>query len=250
MFESHFGSAAGRRCTTGRRSRPFACVADVKPPARRGRPQQVRKGRATTLRARSTWRRYRRWRKANRPRIIALLQKTESAWIDRQSLTNFTKELSNAWSPKSDAPGPCHTPGVKAGTALPVGPEKDRLAGEIVDWLFPMRHQQRGRQSNGSERWKPEILSDEELWEVCRRLPSDWEPHGQRKWHGGRKPAPTATHAAGSWNSSVLRPTGERAPTRSHHVEGCSPTESKDAGNTSRRRNAAIRRPAPPAVSS
>jgi len=32
--------------------------------------------------------------------------------------------------------------------------------------------------------------SDEELWEACRKLPSDWEPHGQRRWHGRREARP------------------------------------------------------------
>ena len=32
--------------------------------------------------------------------------------------------------------------------------------------------------------------SDEELREACRRLPSDWEPHGQRRWHGRREARP------------------------------------------------------------
>ena len=32
--------------------------------------------------------------------------------------------------------------------------------------------------------------SDEELWEACRRLPSDWEPHGKRRWHGRREARP------------------------------------------------------------
>lgn len=26
--------------------------------------------------------------------------------------------------------------------------------------------------------------SDEQLWEACRKLPSDWEPYGKRKWTG------------------------------------------------------------------
>ena len=26
--------------------------------------------------------------------------------------------------------------------------------------------------------------SDEELWEACRKLPSNWEPYGQSRWHG------------------------------------------------------------------
>ena len=29
--------------------------------------------------------------------------------------------------------------------------------------------------------------SDEELWEACRRLLADWEPLGQRRWHGRRE---------------------------------------------------------------
>jgi hypothetical protein len=29
--------------------------------------------------------------------------------------------------------------------------------------------------------------SDEQLWEACRKLPSDSEPHGQRRWHGRRE---------------------------------------------------------------
>ena len=32
--------------------------------------------------------------------------------------------------------------------------------------------------------------SDEELWEACRKLPSDWEPHGQRRWLGRRESRP------------------------------------------------------------
>jgi hypothetical protein len=32
--------------------------------------------------------------------------------------------------------------------------------------------------------------SDDELWEACRKLPSDFEPHGQRKWLGRRESRP------------------------------------------------------------
>ena len=32
--------------------------------------------------------------------------------------------------------------------------------------------------------------SDEELWDVCRKLPTDWEPYGQRRWHGRREDRP------------------------------------------------------------
>jgi len=31
---------------------------------------------------------------------------------------------------------------------------------------------------------------DEELWEACRKLPTDWEPHGKRKWLGRREDQP------------------------------------------------------------
>jgi len=33
-------------------------------------------------------------------------------------------------------------------------------------------------------------LSDEELWEVCQKLPTDFEPHGQRQWLGPRETRP------------------------------------------------------------
>jgi len=32
--------------------------------------------------------------------------------------------------------------------------------------------------------------SDEQLWEACRRLPSDFEPYGQRRWPGRRESRP------------------------------------------------------------
>ena len=32
--------------------------------------------------------------------------------------------------------------------------------------------------------------SDMELWQACRKLPSDWKPHGQRRWHGRREARP------------------------------------------------------------
>jgi hypothetical protein len=32
--------------------------------------------------------------------------------------------------------------------------------------------------------------SDEQLWEACRKLPSDFEPYGQRKWIGKREDRP------------------------------------------------------------
>ena len=35
--------------------------------------------------------------------------------------------------------------------------------------------------------------TDNELWDVCRTLPSDWEPHGKRKWLGSREERPDCT---------------------------------------------------------
>ena len=32
--------------------------------------------------------------------------------------------------------------------------------------------------------------SDEQLWEACRKLLADWEPLGQRRWHGRREDRP------------------------------------------------------------
>jgi hypothetical protein len=32
--------------------------------------------------------------------------------------------------------------------------------------------------------------SDEQLWEACRMLLSDWEPYGGRRWHGRRESRP------------------------------------------------------------
>ena len=32
--------------------------------------------------------------------------------------------------------------------------------------------------------------NDEELWEVCKKLLTDWEPHGQRRYHGRQESRP------------------------------------------------------------
>ena len=37
---------------------------------------------------------------------------------------------------------------------------------------------------DGRQRMEDKNPSDEELWEACRKLPSDWEPRGQRRWLG------------------------------------------------------------------
>ena len=45
--------------------------------------------------------------------------------------------------------------------------------------------------------------SDEELWEACRKLPSDWEPHGERKWLGRREDRPDCTTCC--WFTELFR---------------------------------------------
>ena len=71
--------------------------------------------------------------------------------------------------------------------------------------------------------------SDEELWEACRRLPSDWEPHGQRQWHGRREARPDCDTCR--WFVELLRtapdwgvcanPASERAGLLSFREQGC-----------------------------
>ena len=45
--------------------------------------------------------------------------------------------------------------------------------------------------------------SDDELWEACRKLPSDWAPHGQRKWLG--KPEARPDCATCRWFVELFR---------------------------------------------
>lgn len=45
--------------------------------------------------------------------------------------------------------------------------------------------------------------SDEELWEACRRLPSDWEPLGQRNWHGRTEDRPDCDSC--KWFTELFR---------------------------------------------
>ena len=46
--------------------------------------------------------------------------------------------------------------------------------------------------------------SDDQLWQVCRKLPSDFEPYGERKWEG----KPRGKHDCGTcrWFQPLLRP--------------------------------------------
>jgi hypothetical protein len=71
--------------------------------------------------------------------------------------------------------------------------------------------------------------SDEQLWEACRRLPSDWEPHGQRKWHRRREARPDCDTC--QWFVELLRtspdwgccanPESERAGLLTFREQGC-----------------------------
>ena len=71
--------------------------------------------------------------------------------------------------------------------------------------------------------------SDEELWEACRRLPSDWEPHGQRRWHGRREARPDCDTCC--WFVELFRtspdwgvcanPESERAGLLTFREQGC-----------------------------
>ena len=71
--------------------------------------------------------------------------------------------------------------------------------------------------------------SDEELWEACRRLPSDWEPHGQRKWHGRRESRPDCDtcrwfvelfRTSPDWGACA-NPESERAGLLTFREQGC-----------------------------
>ena len=45
--------------------------------------------------------------------------------------------------------------------------------------------------------------SDEKLWEVCRKLPSDWEPYGERRWPGRREDRPDCSTCR--WFTGLFR---------------------------------------------
>ena len=71
--------------------------------------------------------------------------------------------------------------------------------------------------------------SDEQLWDACRKLPADWEPHGQRQWHGRRAVRPDCDTCR--WFVDLLRtspdwgacanPESERAGLLTHKEQGC-----------------------------
>ncbi len=71
--------------------------------------------------------------------------------------------------------------------------------------------------------------SDEELWEACRKLPSDWEPHGQRRWPGRQDARPDCAtccwfvelfHARPDWGACVY-PESPRAGLLTFWGQGC-----------------------------
>ena len=71
--------------------------------------------------------------------------------------------------------------------------------------------------------------TDEELWEACRRLPTDWEPVGQRQWHGRREARPDCDKC--HWFVELLRtspdwgvcanPESERTGLLTYREQGC-----------------------------
>ena len=76
---------------------------------------------------------------------------------------------------------------------------------------------------------KSQNPSDSELWQACRKLPSDWEPHGQRKWHGKREDRPDCNTCR--WFAELFRtspdwgtcsnPESERAGLLTFREQGC-----------------------------
>src|ERR1017187_10405280 len=71
--------------------------------------------------------------------------------------------------------------------------------------------------------------SDEQLWEACRRLPSDWQPHGQRQWYGKREERPDCDtciwfaelfHTSPDWGTCA-NPESERAGLLTYREQGC-----------------------------
>src|ERR1019366_8793709 len=71
--------------------------------------------------------------------------------------------------------------------------------------------------------------SDDELWDVCRTLPSDWEPHGLRRWHRRREARPDCDscqwfvelfRTSPDWGACV-NPESERAGLLTCREQGC-----------------------------
>ena len=71
--------------------------------------------------------------------------------------------------------------------------------------------------------------NDDELWDACRKLPSDWEPHGQRKWHGRREARPDCAtccwfvelfRASPDWGACA-NPESPRGGLLTYREQGC-----------------------------
>jgi hypothetical protein len=64
--------------------------------------------------------------------------------------------------------------------------------------------------------------SNGQLWQVCRKLPSDFEPYGERKWEGKSHEKPDCSICR--WFQPLLPPEswiGEPAPTFFLHEQAC-----------------------------
>jgi len=71
--------------------------------------------------------------------------------------------------------------------------------------------------------------SDTELWQACPKLPSDWEPHGQRRWHGRKEARPDCDTCR--WFAELFRtspdwgtcasPESERTGLLTFREQGC-----------------------------
>jgi hypothetical protein len=78
--------------------------------------------------------------------------------------------------------------------------------------------------------------SDEKLWEVCRKLPSDWEPYGERRWPGRREDCPDCstcrwfTGLSRAWPDwgACANPESARAGLLTFREQGCWQHEPED----------------------
>ena len=78
--------------------------------------------------------------------------------------------------------------------------------------------------------------SDDELWEACRKLPSDWEPYGERRWPGRREDRPDCSTCR--WFTGLFRawpdwgacanPESARAGLLTFREQGCWQHEPED----------------------
>jgi hypothetical protein len=71
--------------------------------------------------------------------------------------------------------------------------------------------------------------SDDELWQVCKKLPSDWEPNGQRKFYGKREARPDCDtcrwftelfHTSPDWGTCA-NPESERSGLLTFREQAC-----------------------------